>query len=328
MIQLLGESKFDVGVARRVAYDFGLHIGWPHEHPNMVAVGFGMRGQKAQPSLIVQMMACHSGDVAPRRLPSTFGGFSIVQERGGSVLTSHLADRLRRGFGGKPLQAWPGWPGSAVRAASLRRAGTLGCYVQCRTGGGYALSCEHIFASHVTAPAHGTVVMSYAPGRPNGREIVLGHIDRERAGNNPFDCTLIKVELESRCVNVVPQIGRLVRNAPALDDVPLGTLVCKYGAASGYSVGVVTALQNVRQRGDADHPVGIRGVLEVRPVFDGKHRFTSFCTRGDSGAVVAFQVGSREAVPMGLLVSRGTLLEAGYVIGLAEILESLQVRIA
>lgn len=236
---------------------------------------------------------------------------------------AYLSDRLRRSIGRPPKRAWPGWPGSAVRANGLHKAGTLGCYVRCKNKGTvYALTCEHVLTDNAHPPPIGTVVRSYAlPDVQN--EIELGIVERILTAETgvPLDAVLIRLRDQHRAVNCVPQVGFLSSQVPTFQDLPLRARVCKFGAASQYSRGLITAVTSIRQERSDERTDRFSGVMEVTPEFDTTLRCTSFCSRGDSGSVLIVPSPNGERFAAGLLIARGTLLERGYVQSLAQILE-------
>ncbi len=143
-----------------------------------------------------------------------------------------------------------------------------------------------------------------------------------------FDAALVRVPRGFRGVNCAPQIGAYGA-VVSLSDMKLGTRVCKYGAWSGFTVGVLTSVQKLGadpESGDVSDPLSLS---EIEPLFDEEYRYTSFCSRGDSGSVVAMRVDRSTDVPvLGLLVAQATVLERGYIVSLDGLFRHLKVSLA
>ena len=324
----MGSAGWTVATARELHEQFCAQRFGLFEHPDFRGSGFSVRGKVNEPRFVMRFAASteHRDEVV-RAIPKRFLGIDVVAEFVGVEAAGACMDRLRRATGRRPRQAWPGWPGSALRAVGLRKGGTLGCFVR-DASAVYALTCEHVLTNSKERPRVGTKVTSYVVRNKN-HEVTLGTVAPTPKGTGPeHDCALVRLgECAPAPINVLPAIGQLSTEVVDLDGMKLGTLVCKYGASSGLTVGTLSGVHNVTQERDGGVVVTLKGVTEVTPEYHGKHRYSSFCSRGDSGSVVAIYTDRSTDVPaLGLLVSRETLLERGYIIGLKALIECLNVR--
>lgn len=316
-----GTHAWTVGAARAVIAEAMRHLQRTCDLHGVTAIGFGLR--EGRPACIVGTSARGMG----ADLPDRFGGFDVVREVERIAPAGYSGDRVRRALGKRAHRAWPGWPGCAVRADGLRKAGTLGCYVRTiRNGIVLATTCEHVLSGMDGPALDGQDVSAYVAGEES-REISFGAVASvERVvgtGEDSLDVSLVAPSRTSMAVNSIPKIGTLARSVLDLDTIPLGTRVCKYGAASGYTVGIITAVQNVVQLREDDVSTRFTGLMEITPDFDTEHRCTSFCSRGDSGAIVALRMArTTEVHAIGHLMARGTLLERGYAMGLDRVLSA------
>lgn len=313
-----------IAEAGTLAANFAMFVRALSRNPTgpRATVGVGLRGRPQRPHVILQVRA---GE-APPVMPERFEGLKIWIETERVESAGYAGDRLRRAFGFHTQEAWAGWPGSYLQADGVDRRATLGCYVG-QPGGPvrYALTCAHAMIAD-SGLLGGPLVRSLASRRARG-EIVLGKLS-PIAGKPPFnadlDAALVTVDNASRAVNVVPRIGRLAVKLPSLDALRLGTMVCKYGAASGFTAGLISGVVSIDQQRDNGSRIKMMGAIEVVPRWDDEYRFTSFCSGGDSGSAVAIQsASSAEAPVLGLLVARGTLLQRGYVVPMERVLSWL-----
>lgn len=291
----------------------------PNRGGRRAAVGIGLRGRRPSPHVVIQVPA---GEPPPR-LPDRIDGFKVWIETERVESAGYAMDRIRRAFGFRPQAAWAGWPGSCLKADGVERLATLGCYLG-RSGARdrYALTCAHGMMTE-SGGLGGPSVRSFASRRARGW-ISLGKLIPV-AGRPSFDleldAALVSVDNPSRAVNVVPLIGRLAVELPAMSELPLGTMVCKYGAGSGFTAGLISGVVSIDQQRDHGSPIKLPGAIEVVPRWDDAYRFTSFCSGGDSGSIVAVQAFSTDEAPvLGLLVARGTLLQRGYVLPMEKVL--------
>lgn len=294
------------------------------------ACGFGMRPNTSSLCFIVQVDV-RTLDIATqliqRRFQNRVDGFSLSVEAERIVNASYLGDRVRRTLSVRPRLAWPGWPGSAVRAEGLERAGTLGCYVRpLDSDEMMAMTCEHVLCANGNRPHDGTRVSTYVTHRDRSDRPLGTIVGHELTA---FDCILIRCFRSG--TNVIPRIGRIDADAFSLAQVKLGAQVAKYGAASDYTTGYISSVQQI-WRPDRNESII---TPEVTPLFNDTHRltkdvhrFTSFCSHGDSGSVVVLQDPLYPLAAIGLLVARGSLLDRGYMLGLQESLAKLGVKLA
>jgi hypothetical protein len=306
-----------LAVARRYAKRYNIHNGLGN------GIAFGLRGEHLRPHFIRYT----TGRVR-RDGPSgdCFEGFDVWDEVRSPQLASAWGDRFRRAFGSVPKQAWPGWPGSFVQVKGIRHAGTLGCFVQsAKRPDVYAVTCRHVVEQGGKI-AEGVVVESFVPHN-GGRRREIGVVDSSmlREYGITADIALIRITDPSVGENVVPALGRIGTSPTAIEGLKLGSEVGKYGAQSGYSAGYLSA---VEVPSTAYEQLTGMSRAEVTPIWDERRHFASFCSLGDSGSVVTSlpQSGYR-ASAIGVLVGRETLLERGYIIGLADPLRQMSMQL-
>jgi hypothetical protein len=294
------------------------------------ALGFGWRGSPPEHCFIAQF---DPGTHAPS-VPEMHCGYRVVLEEERVIPLGYWGDRLRRTFRPPPHEAWPGWAGCLLRAEDLRKGGTLGCFLKPQRGPErYALTCAHTLVNGEASdayPRHGLSVYASIAGRKID-ETLIGTAARAHGWESvayESDAAVVLLRDASRAINVIPRIGRLAPKALDTDSIKIGHRVVKYGAASGYTSGVITAIKTIGQRRDSSVVMPLADVIEVAPRFDDEVRSTSFCDRGDSGSIVVMDAsGAADREVLGLLASQGTLLQRGYVVPLVRILNGFSLSL-
>ncbi|HEX8876021.1 MAG TPA: hypothetical protein VF777_04685 [Phycisphaerales bacterium] len=317
-------SACTIGRAEELLDAFLENVSDPGRQAVAGQVGFGIREGR-----MVFLVDAPDESAARDVFPSRFDGFSVLHERSRLDPLGYYADRARRSLGRKPLQAWPGWPGSLIEAESGKYSGTLGFFVT-QAGASYAVTCAHVFRASDRASLNGSPVDSWVGSscRRIGRVSDPEHNRELRAA---LDVGLVTLADARWAVNVIPRIGRLSTEVLNTDLIPLQSLVCKYGAKTNLTFGRITALR--RDFGsNSNHAPRTKPLIEITPEGEpGQSAVSlSFCSPGDSGSVVVLhRKESIEVQVLGILCKRSTtgIIDRGYMRSFSEVAEKLTLKI-
>jgi hypothetical protein len=188
-------------------------------------------------------------------------------------------------------------------------AGTLGCRLADNRGNVYALSNNHVFAGeNLTQGGVKLGITAVVQPSPLDDNCVVGitsdqlgvltayvPVDLSATGSNLVDCAIVKTSTTLVNTSTLPD----GYGVPTSTVVPafLGQKVQKYGRTSGYTKGVVTALNVAFPIAYANGVANFVGQIEV----SGDAGFASLGAPGDSGSLVV----DMDRNPVALLFAGG-----------------------